>query len=432
MAGSAILNTVYNHYLTTYSVKGSSPFDSHKKSELREVCNTITKLNKEAPLFLPASLSTATYAVQLKESARSLRNTIASISSLGEGQLLSKKAAFSSNEDSVSATFIGSAEDASTSPSFDIQVNSLATTQMNLGYFLPKEKVSIKPDTYAFDININDLNYEFQYSINENETNQEVQSRLVRLINNANIGITADIVTNDEDATSLRLTSVATGSPEHGEMIFQINDQNTSKASGSVDYLGIDFTARTPANASFLLNGEARETRNNSFEVGKLFNIELLGPSPEEEPVHVGLKTDTESLTDNISSLIDGYNSFLKLADTSNPAVKGNHRLIREMKSISNYYRGNLELTGLHTAEDGTISINKEELSQAVNDTEAATLFSGIEAFTQSLIRKTGQISINPMQYTDRTVVAYKNPGRSFPNPYVNSPYTGMLFNSYC
>lgn len=46
------LNNVYNFYMTTYAPKSSTPYDTHKKSELRHVYNSIVKMNKEAPLFI--------------------------------------------------------------------------------------------------------------------------------------------------------------------------------------------------------------------------------------------------------------------------------------------------------------------------------------------------------------------------------------------
>ena len=51
MADLTALNTVYNHYMTTYAPEGSnSKYDAHKKSELKNVVNSIVKLNKDAPL----------------------------------------------------------------------------------------------------------------------------------------------------------------------------------------------------------------------------------------------------------------------------------------------------------------------------------------------------------------------------------------------
>ena len=48
------------------------------------------------------------------------------------------------------------------------------------------------------------------------------------------------------------------------------------------------------------------------------------------------------------------------------------------------------------------------------------------------MVRKTNEVSLNPMNYADRTVVAYKNPGHNYATPYVTSAYTGMMFSSYC
>ena len=108
MAYHAALNSVYNHYLTSYAPKSTTRYDTHKKSELRNIYNSMVKLNKESPLYLlDNSKETQSYAIGLKENARALRNTIASLGGLNEEDLLNKKVAYSSNADLVSATFIG-------------------------------------------------------------------------------------------------------------------------------------------------------------------------------------------------------------------------------------------------------------------------------------------------------------------------------------
>ena len=83
MAMGPVMNTVYNNYLTTYTQKPLTKYDSHKKSELRNVYNSIVKLNKDAPWYLPTTSKDAQqYAVDLKENARGLRNTIAQLGGL--------------------------------------------------------------------------------------------------------------------------------------------------------------------------------------------------------------------------------------------------------------------------------------------------------------------------------------------------------------
>lgn len=433
MAVNAVLNTIYNNYLTTYAPKPLTRYDTHKKSELRGVYNSIVKQTKDAPWYLPTtSKETQRYAVGLKESARELRNTIAQLGGLESEGLFSKKSVYSSDENIATASYIGAEESAWDFPDIELEVHSLATSQENLGRFLPDDKVGLPSDTYSFDISINDMNYEFQFSIGESETNRDVQERLVRLINNSDIGIRAELA-ESEDRTSLRLTSSSTGLPAGRDSIFTVSDHHTSKTSGTVAYFGLDYTSREASDARFLINGEERSASSNRFTVGKLFELELKGISPEGSPVQIGLKTDIESLTDNVTHLIGGYNDFIKAAASYLDAQSKSKQLIREMRGIAYHYNSSLESMGLNMAEDGTLNVDADLLHQtAAQAKDISETFGYLKDFSRSLLRKSNQVSLNPMEYVEKVVVAYKNPGHSYTNPYGASAYSGMMFNSYC
>lgn len=436
MAYNAALNTVYNHYLTTYAPKRSTTqYDTHKKSELRSIYNSIVKLNKEAPLYiLDSSKESREFAVGLKENARALRNTIASLGGLDEDEMLGKKAAYSSNENIVSASYVGEGTTDAAVPPIQIEVTALASNQVNLGAFLPSdEKIALTPDAYSFDITINDLSYEFQYNIREGETNRDLQERLSRLISNADIGITADILEDGKGNSSLRLTSAASGLKNDKSFIFSVSDDKTSKRTGTVDYLGISFMSREPSNAEFLLNGEPRSASSNHFTIDKMYEITLNGiSSVEGETAEVGLKTDLDSLTENVVNLISGYNSFIRAAAEYLDLHPKSGRLLGEMDHITRYYQTDLEKLGFSFESNGQLSIDDNVFKDSILDDENRAQFSTIKDFTNSILRKTNQISLNPMEYVDKTIVAYKNPGHNFATPYITSNYSGMLFNSYC
>lgn len=435
MAYNAAINTVYNHYLTTYAPKSTSKYDTHKKSELRSIYNSMVKLNKESPLYiLDTSRESREYVIGLKENARQLRNTIASLGGLDEEEMLNKKSAYSSNEDIVSATFIGEVPEGGNVPPFHIEVTSLASNQVNLGTFLPSdEKAELAPDAYSFDITINDLSYEFQYSIHDGETNREVQERLARLITNADVGVNADILEDGNGNSSLRLTSVASGLKENKDYIFLVSDDKTTKRAGSVDYLGLGFMSRLPSNAEFLLNGESRSASSNHFTIDKMFELTLNGISPEEgQSAEIGLKTDLDSLTENVGNLIGGYNSFIKAASEYLDLHPRSGKLLNEMERMSQFYQPDLEKLGFVFNESGEFSLNDEAFKNSILDESGHAQLSGIRNFTNSVLRKTDQISLNPIEYVDKKIVAYKNPGHNFATPYVTSNYSGMLFNSYC
>ncbi len=429
---SSVLNTVYNNYLTTYTPKALTRYDAHKKSELRGIYNSIVKQNKDAPWYLPTtSKETQYYAVDLKENARELYNTIAGLGGLEQEGLLSKKTAYSTNDNVATATFIGEKIPEGASPEFHMEVNALATPQENIGLYLPDEKTTLPAGTYSFDVAINDMNYEFQFSIGEDETNKAVQSRLVRLIGNSGIGIHASLSESD-GLSALCLTSDATGL-SHGGNIFQISDDHTSKASGTVNYFGLNTISNQASDAHFWLNGEERFSSTNHFTIGNLFDVELKGVSSVGETVSFGLKADADSLADNVSRLLGGYNSFMQAASSYLSSQSRSSNLVKELRGIASHFEESMESTGLRITENGTLQINEDQLKDAASQSEdISDTFSYLKEFSDSLLRKSRQVSLNPMDYVNRTIVAYKKPGNNYVSPYHTSAYSGMMFNFYC
>lgn len=429
------LTNVYNFYLTTYAPKSSTPYDSHKKSELRSVYNSIVKMNKESPLFiLDTSKESQRFAVGMKENARELRNTIASLGGLDEEELLNKKVAYSSNENIATASYIGSSKPEDDMPSYDVEVKRLASTQVNMGHFLADaEAIALSPDTYSFDVSIDDLNYEFQFSIKATDTNRDVQDRLSRLINNANIGMTAQVISDHNGNSSLRMESNATGLKDGKYNQFHISDKRTSKASGAVDYLGLDYIASPPSNAVFFINGEEITSTSNHYTIEHLYNLQLKGVSSEEgETASIGLKTDVESLAENVNTLVRGYNSFLQAVSEYSENHPKSSRLFNEMSSVARVYAKGLTQAGLNLNLDGTLEVDNDVLRQKAMSDDAREAFSSMKGFTNSILRKSNQVALNPMNYVNNVIVAYKNPGKNFASPYITSAYSGMMFNSYC
>lgn len=88
---------------------------------------------------------------------------------------------------------------------------------------------------------------------------------------------------------------------------------------------------------------------------------------------------------------------------------------------------------GVTSQEDGTLAVDRSKLGSTVVSSEDVTdSFHTLRDFSNMLLRKSSQISLNPMQYVDQTIVAYKNPGHNYANPYMSSAYSGMIFNGYC
>ena len=435
MADNTAISTVYNHFLTTYAPKGTnSKYDTHKKSELRGLYNSIVKMNKESPLFLlDTSPATQEFAVGLKENARSLKNVISSLSMDDSDNMLDQKAVASSDENVVQASFIGGVDvDPDSIPSLDISVEQLAEGQENRGKFLEPDVMELDPGTYSFDIHSRDMDYEFQFNIGESDTNKTIEEKLARLINRSNIGVNAEVLTDDSGRVALTIRSDDTGVRGKGDTSFDISDNNTHKTAGTVEYFGIGNVTEYPKNSLFTLNGEQRSTFSNHFSIEKMYDINLKGISEEGTSVSIGLKTDVESVTENINNLVNGYNSFIDNINSYSESQPYSRKLTNEMGKVVGLYSSELESIGLKFGDDGRISVDNNLLTQTAREDDAMDRFSSIKKFTKGILAYANKVSLDPMEYTQKTVVAYKNPGHGFATPYITSNYSGMMFSSYC
>ena len=434
MADNTAISTVYNHFLTTYAPQGTnSKYDTHKKSELRGLYNSIVKMNKEAPLFLlDTSPSTQEFAVGLKENARSLKNVISSLSMDDSDNMLDQKAVASSDESVVEASFIGGATvDPDSIPNLEISVEQLADIQENRGKVLEPDTMELEPGTYSFDIHSRDMDYEFQFNIGEDDTNKLVEEKLARLITRSNIGVSASVLTDDDGRVALSIKSDETGVRGRNDTNFEISDNNTHKKSGTVEYFGIGDVTQFPKNSLFTLNGEQRSTFSNHFSIEKMYDINLNGISAEGTSVSIGLKTDVESVTENITNLVNGYNSFINNVNSYAESQPYSKKLVNEMNKVGRMYASELESVGLSFGDDGTISLDENLLAQTAREDDAMSRFSSIKKFTQDVLQRANKVALDPMEYTQKTIVAYKNPGHGFATPYVTSNYSGMMFSSY-
>lgn len=426
------LSNVYSSVLTAYAPK-STRYDTHKKDELKSVYNRIVKQTEDSPLFLmDRSGESQKYAVSLKEGARELQNAIYSLRSDSSDSVLDKRIASSSNEDYALAKYVGADDNIEATPSFSLKVNQLASSQVNLGHFLPKNGMDLEPDDYSFDIHVNDTDYEFQFSVDEGDTNLQVQNRIARLISHANVGVAASVIDGGEDS-ALRIESISTGSKADGSLNFIISDDNTSRRNGAVDYFGIGDVAHEPTNAEFEVNGVERHAYSNVFTIDKSYEITLKAPQEKDaDPLTIGLKPDLEALTDNINNLAGAYNDFIRRAAEYTENYGKSHKIMNEMASLARGYSNALDAIGLNLSKDGTIQVDEKLLTQSASETDPKKSLEAVQRFTNALVNKADQVSINPMQYANQVIVAYKNPGKNFPNPYVPSLYSGMMFSSYC
>ena len=94
---------------------------------------------------------------------------------------------------------------------------------------------------------------------------------------------------------------------------------------------------------------------------------------------------------------------------------------------------GELAAHGIHMEKDGSLTMDRDTVYTCAKDGSLENFFSKEHSFSSDLLKKLSDISLNPMEYLDKTVVTYPNTAaKKTYNPYVTSIYSGLLFNNYC
>lgn len=427
----ARIDSAYAYYMSTYANKEVSRYDSHKKSDLRKVYNHIVKTNKDAPLYKIANLANAKrYAIDIKENAKSIQNIVASLSDrYGTFEdSFQKKVAVSSDAEKVDAAYIGDGNESNQAEQFSISVDRLAAPQMNIGNYLPDDGLTFRPGSYSFDLNTNTKSYEFQYTVNPDETNLDIIQKLARLVNHSSLGITAEVQSDGEGSSALVLTSVQTGLPANTEKLFSISPDASPGSMEAMAHLGIDQVAQEAHSSSFTVNGNPHSSMSNTFTINNSVELTLKAPTDGQDAT-IGFKANTDAIADNIQTLVDAYNNILFTA--INHSDGQTNRLLNDMASVARRNQESLEHIGLMVGENGTLSIDRDILAQAVEPGREGNTFTVLSRFRDALGSKAETAAVDPMNYVNKVVVVYKNPGYNFATPYISSIYSGMMLDRF-
>lgn len=427
---TVMISSVYSYYLSQYGNKSNSKYDSHTRTQLKNTYSKVVKINSQTPVYkLDLSTAAQKYAIDLKEHARALENITEDLSDGADGTMTFKKSAVSSNASAVNASYITDFGAASDDESFDINVKQLACSQLNTGNYLQPRSKHIKPGEYSFDLSINDVIYEFQFKVDNSETTNNIQNKIARLINRSNIGLTANIKEDSLGKTAINIESESTGINGTTPVIFSIKSDDANNQP-LIDTLGLDRVTQYPANAIFDVDGDERSSMSNSITINKAYDVKL--SKVTEEPVTISLKADADSIVESLNELVAGYNNLISVTnDENNNHFQGTEKLQNEIASIARSYKKQLADSGLSLNKDGTISADKEVIINADNKDALSHIYESLNSFKNSIKEKAENIALNPMDYVNNKIIAYKNPLRSFPDPYNLSAYTGMMFNGY-
>ena len=430
-----MINSVYNYYAAQYGHREYSKYDTHSKAQLKSTFGRLQKINSQTPSYkIDFSDAALKYAIDLKENARELSQIANELSDESTDSITYKRSATSSSPQVIDAEYIGDSCVQDYEP-LEVTVSQLACPQTNTGNFLQPNSKPFAAGEYSFDLQVQDLTYQFEFGVNATDTVTDTQQKIARLINQADIGLNAQLLTDGLGNSAISITSDATGIRGISPTIFHIQSQNSSDASDSntelVSTLGLDRVTQYPANAVYSVNGTTATSVSNEVTIDNNYVLTFFDTTGKA-PVTISLNTDTDAIADSIGELIGGYNNLISVtANDANEHFEGNEKLKKDFAGIAKSYNHLLNENGLSVTDNGTIAVDRDAIISAADNGTLGDIFSGLNAFKQAVQKKAEDISLNPMDYVNNKIIAYKNPLRPTNDPYNLSAYTGMIFDGY-
>ncbi len=430
-----MINSVYNYYAAQYGHREYSKYDTHSKAQLKSTFGKLQKINSQTPSYkIDFSDAALKYAIDLKENARELSQIADELSDESTDSITYKRSATSSSPQVIDAEYIGDSCVQDYEP-LEVTVSQLACPQTNTGNFLQPNSKPFAAGEYSFDLQVQDLTYQFEFGINATDTVTDTQQKIARLINQADIGLNAQLLTDGLGNSAISITSDATGIRGISPTIFHIQSQNSSDASDSntelVSTLGLDRVTQYPANAVYSVNGTTATSVSNEVTIDNNYVLTFFDTTGKA-PVTISMNTDTDAIADSIGELIGGYNNLISVtANDANEHFEGNEKLKKDFAGIAKSYNHLLNENGLSVTDNGTIAVDRDAIISAADNGTLGDIFSGLNAFKQAVQKKAEDISLNPMDYVNNKIIAYKNPLRPTNDPYNLSAYTGMIFDGY-
>lgn len=430
-----MINSVYNYYAAQYGHREYSKYDTHSKAQLKSTFGRLQKINSQTPSYkIDFSDAALKYAIDLKENARELSQIADELSDESTDSITYKRSATSSSPQVIDAEYIGDSCVQDYEP-LEVTVSQLACPQTNTGNFLQPNSKPFTAGEYSFDLQVQDLTYQFEFGVNATDTVTDTQQKIARLINQADIGLNAQLLTDGLGNSAISITSDATGIRGISPTIFHIQSQNSSDASDSntelVSTLGLDRVTQYPANAVYSVNGTTATSVSNEVTIDNNYVLTFFDTTGKA-PVTISMNTDTDAIADSIGELIGGYNNLISVtANDANEHFEGNEKLKKDFAGIAKSYNHLLNENGLSVTDNGTIAVDRDAIISAADNGTLGDIFSGLNAFKQAVQKKAEDISLNPMDYVNNKIIAYKNPLRPTNDPYNLSAYTGMIFDGY-
>lgn len=428
------LLSVYNHLMQGLIMMRPNRFDTHKKTELQNVYRDIMRLTSEQPLYkVTFDDSAQEYTLGIKNAALSLSSMVKELNNDDISSVFKNQILVSDHPEDVDVSVLEGSVLPDKELPLSVEVSSLSTPQENHGTFVPSHESALVSGQYNFTIGIDENVYSFQFNVTGGSTNLDLQKKLADFINKTSIGLRTRIVQERETGESrLDLIAIAAGSSD-GISSFAPADVRFPEDAkhGIISHFGLDQIAEAPLNTKFTINGVPKEVRGRSYLYNNALTLSIKNTT--SVPVTIGKIANQEPIFEKLRTFVDKYNSIFDFVQNKQPNNHRAKKLLYELGNTVRQFSSELAPCGITISKVGTLSMDEKKMYTAAGNGALEHLFSNNSRFSNTLIKKLSDISLNPMDYLNKTVVTYPNiAAKKTLNPYISSIYCGLLYNNYC
>jgi flagellar hook-associated protein 2 len=303
------------------------------------------------------------------------------------------RTAIASDTNVLTATAIDafSPESGATEATYNISVAQIAQTQENTGLELNAADSSVADlGTNTFNINISGQDQELSIDVVEGDTNEDVLQKMAQAINNANIGVSAEATVGAQEGTkTIAVISDNTGAAS----AFTISDVSGN----AVVATGADSVSIAAQNATFEVDGINYTSDSNTIYLDEglvMVNLQGAGEST------LTVTPDEEKVKNAVTGLVSEVNSFIDLLQKNSDYI--NDEVLSSVNSYINDHQGELESFGITRAEDGTLEVDTDKLTTAMNQNmaEIKEAFGGFDGLAVQLNNYASRIVTDtPLNY---------------------------------
>ncbi len=419
-----INGNIYNHLSNNLVPRKRNI--THKSSDLKAVYSNMAKYNKNSPLYLLSlSENKQEHMINIKEAAITLKDVSDSFADT-DSAIYAKKIVHSQDESIISGSFKtqnyeGLPEE------LNIKIDTLAKEQVNVGEYLSSNSKDVPFGSHTFTLETINSSSHFNISVSNDDTNLDIQKKIMQYINNRDLGINASIL-NEGNNSALMLSSVDTGVPATDDGLhFSIRSQDG--ADNIIHILGLNNISVTPSNSTFYINGESHSSTSNHISINQIIELDFHAATDKE--VTINFVPDTEAAISHIDAFVDAYNSLVDLSSKSGPVNAGSRNLFNDISSIVHGHKGELQQAGLSIDENNRMVKDDTLISSSVKSGKFAQLFSQVSSFKDDIAKATDRLTLDPMAYINKLLVTYPNSKDKNGTAYTKSLYSGLMYNNY-